>query len=153
MSYYNSKNIGLVDEKNIKGFFNENRWLSNFYTCNVYYDGVMYSSSEAAYQAAKCEDEDDKKLFEKIDASKSKKLGKTISLRKDWNNVKEQIMYDIIYAKFTQNKELKDKLIKTGDKYLEETNWWNDVYWGCNNAGKGENKLGLILMDIRNKLK
>ena len=66
--------------------------------------------------------------------------------------VKTNIMYDICLAKFTQNQDLKEKLLKTGNAILIEGNWWNDTYWGvCN--GIGENNLGKILMKIREELK
>ena len=61
-------------------------------------------------------------------------------------------MEDICRAKFTQNEELKKKLIDTGDATLIEGNTWNDTFWGvCN--GVGENNLGKILMKIREELK
>ena len=61
-------------------------------------------------------------------------------------------MYEICFDKFNRNKELGKLLILTGDKYLEETNHWKDRTWGvCNGIGK--NWLGIILMDIREKLK
>jgi predicted NAD-dependent protein-ADP-ribosyltransferase YbiA (DUF1768 family) len=45
-------------------------------------------------------------------------------------------MYDIVFDKFTRNKSLGDKLLETGDKYLEETNHWHDTCWGvCNGVG------------------
>ena len=66
--------------------------------------------------------------------------------------VKDQIMYEIVLNKFSQNEELREKLIATGDEYLAEGNTWHDTYWGvCN--GKGKNKLGKILMQVREELK
>lgn len=61
-------------------------------------------------------------------------------------------MYLVVKSKFEQNSDLKDKLIATGDEYLEEGNTWNDTYWGvC--RGKGKNILGKILMRVREELK
>lgn len=61
-------------------------------------------------------------------------------------------MYEICKAKFTQHKDLAEKLLETGDEELVEGNKWNDTYWGvCN--GKGKNQLGKILMRIREELK
>jgi hypothetical protein len=60
-------------------------------------------------------------------------------------------MWEILESKFS-NKELKEKLIKTGEEYLEEKNTWGDKFWGTSN-GIGENNLGKILMNIRNKYK
>ena len=54
--------------------------------------------------------------------------------------------------KFTKHKDLKEKLLATGDAYLEETNHWHDTFWGvC--KGKGQNHLGKILMEVREELK
>jgi predicted NAD-dependent protein-ADP-ribosyltransferase YbiA (DUF1768 family) len=57
-------------------------------------------------------------------------------------------MRGVVLSKFTQNADLKEKLLATGKRYLEETNWWNDVTWGvCKEVG--QNLLGEILMDTR----
>ena len=61
-------------------------------------------------------------------------------------------MYDVCKAKFTQNPNLAQLLIETGDATLIEGNNWDDVVWGvCN--GVGENRLGKILMQIRTEIK
>lgn len=135
----------------IRGFTGEYRWLSNFWPCKVIYGSLVYKSSEAAYQAAKIEDEEQRKLFTTMSASESKKAGKTLYLRYDWDAVKQSVMAEILESKFRLNPELKQKLIATSGKYLEETNWWNDRYWGvC--RGKGMNILGKLLMLLRDKL-
>lgn len=141
----------IHDEKNVKGFFEEYRFLSNFEVGDVVYDGVRYPSSENAYQAAKSLDPDVRKQFVSITPSQSKKLGRSIEVRSDWENVKYRVMYDICLDKFTRHSHFGDALIETGDKYLEETNHWKDVTWGvCDGVGK--NWLGKILMDIRSQL-
>lgn len=138
----------LHDEENIKGFFGEYRWLSNFHVCPVWYNGIEFTSSEAAYQAAKLVDRNDRLQFMDIAPSEAKKLGRKIKIRPDWDEIKLGVMEEILLDKFSLP-ELRAKLIQTEDKYLEETNWWNDKFWGvCN--GVGQNKLGQILMRIRN---
>lgn len=139
------------DDQNIKGFFGDFRWLSNFHVSDVYYEDVLYPSSENAYQAAKSIDPKIREKFINITPSESKKLGRKIEMRDDWDDIKFKVMFDICLNKFTRNKELQQKLINTGEKYLEETNYWNDQIYGvCNGIGK--NMLGKILMDIRQKL-
>lgn len=140
------------DNEQIKGFFNEYKFLSNFELGEVLYEGVRYPSSENAYQAAKSLDTNIRNKFINITPSESKKLGRSIEVREDWEQVKYGVMYNIVLDKFIRNPKLGDLLINTGDKYLEETNYWNDKIWGvC--KGVGTNWLGKILMDVRNEIK
>ena len=126
-------------------------FLSNFYECPVFYDGLWYRNSEAAFQAAKTLDTKMRKVFTELSASKAKYLGRHIQLRDDWEKVKDEIMYKIVYTKFYHNKHLAQKLIDTFDAELVEGNHWGDCYWGvC--GGKGQNKLGKILMQVRKEL-
>jgi ribA/ribD-fused uncharacterized protein len=140
------------DESQIKGFFGEYRFLSNFELGDVIYEGIKYPSSENAYQAAKSLDLEIRNQFVNISPNESKKLGQKIDVREDWEEVKYGIMYQIVLDKFSRNYELGDLLIETGDKYLEETNHWKDKGWGvCDGVGK--NWLGKILMDVRTQIK
>ncbi len=127
-------------------------FLSNFYTCKLTYDGLTYFNSEAAFQAQKTLDRNERIKFTAVRPGEAKRLGRRLKLRTDWEDIKVSIMYDICLAKFTQNPELKKALISTGDMYLEEGNDWGDKFWGTVD-GKGENNLGKILMKIRGKLK
>ena len=139
------------DDKNVKGFFGPYRFLSNFQVAPVIYEGVNYPSTEAAYQAAKSLDPEIRKQFTNLNPSESKKLGQKIKVRSDWEDVKYKVMLDICTSKFTIHSDLREALISTDGKYLEETNHWMDFTWGvCN--GKGTNWLGKILMKIREDL-
>ena len=143
----------LFEEKKkdaIDKFRGEYGFLSNFYEVEVEYDGYTYRNSESAFQAQK--DVSRREEFTNLTATKSKWLGKRVNLRKDWESVKLGIMEEIVRNKFSQNPELKQKLIDTGDRLLIEGNDWRDTFWGiCN--GKGQNHLGKILMKIREELK
>jgi len=44
------------------------------------------------------------------------------------------------------------QLSRTQDRYLEETNWWDDTFWGKNLAGEGDNNLEKMIMVIRASL-
>lgn len=129
-------------------------FLSNFYESPVTYKGITYRNNEAAFQAQKVSKEDEQKTFSNLNPSEAKKKGRHVTLRKDvdWDSVKTTYMYEICLAKFSQNKELKDKLLATGDKHLEEGNTWGDRIWGTVN-GVGENRLGKILMKVREELR
>lgn len=139
--------------KIIDSFDNEYSFLSNFYECPVEYDGIVYQSSEAAFQAQKTLNIEERiVLFANATPSQSKKLGRKTKLRDDWDNIKVNLMKEIVLAKFTQNSDLKEKLLNTGTAELIEGNWWKDTFWGvCN--GKGLNNLGRILMEVRDELK
>lgn len=84
--------------------------------------------------------------------AKAKNEGQSLQLREDWEDAKVRIMGEILMDKFTRNADLKEKLLSTGDKYLEESNWWNDTFWGVYKS-KGENWLGKILMAVRTDIK
>lgn len=141
----------------INEFIGEYAWLSNFYPSIIKYEGVIYETAEAAFQAQKCVDADEKALFIGLAPSKAKKLGKKVLLRPDWETVKDIIMYKLLWIKFTANLELKDKLLATGDTLLIEGNHWHDKYWGvCPFNGEpgedGLNRLGELLMRVRSQL-
>jgi ribA/ribD-fused uncharacterized protein len=137
--------------KEIKGFFEEYGWLSNFYEAPIEWDGREYPSTESAYQSAKTLSRNKRLEFTEMTAGQSKRAGRRLSLRYDWEEVKERVMYEVCKDKFTRHTELKEKLLSTGDAYLEETNYWGDTYWGvC--EGVGKNRLGHILMEIRKEL-
>lgn len=136
----------------IKGFNENFSYLSNFYRCPVMYDGVLYPSSENAYQAAKTLDLEDRLRFINMTSGKSKREGDLLVKREGWDTLKFEIMFLILFDKFTRNTDLKIKLLSTGNAYLEETNTWGDQIWGVYNE-VGDNNLGKILMKIREILR
>lgn len=154
----NDKKVSVNDKKEetkerIDSFRGEYFFLSNFSNYGFELEGVYYKTVEHYFQAQKCINEQE---FQQIVNAKTpalaRKLGRKVSLRKDWPEVKEEIMMKGVRAKFTQNPKAKELLLKTGDAELIEGNTWGDSFWGvCN--GKGKNKLGKILMEIRKELK
>lgn len=136
----------------IKEFRGKYYFLSNFYDFPVKYKGIEYLNNEAAFQAQKVLDDRQKEYFSHLKPSEAKRKGRRVKLRSDWEEIKDDIMYGIVLAKFTQDAKLMRMLLETGDEYLEEGNTWNDTYWGvC--RGRGKNKLGKILMRVRNKIR
>jgi ribA/ribD-fused uncharacterized protein len=73
-------------------------------------------------------------------------------LRRDWETIKDSIMREAVLAKFTQHADLRAILLGTGDAILVE-NSPTDDYWGCGAHGGGRNKLGKILMSVREQLR
>lgn len=133
--------------------------FSNFYSCSVEYAGIVYPNSECAWQSLKSFDMDIRKKFATYTAADAKKMGRQIDLRSDWEEVKYDLMVEVCYAKFSQNEELKEILLATGDEEIvENTTAWHDNIWGncecekCKNK-EGKNLLGKALMEVRKRLK
>ena len=139
----------------ISSFRGEHGFLSNFYNAPIVYEGKTYPTSEHLYQALKTLDpEEREKVRLAPDPSKAKKMGKLITVRSDWDEVKQGLMRMIVGEKFTQHPELSQKLIQTGNRPLQETNWWGDTFWGVSSkTGVGQNILGKILEDIRDQIR
>jgi ribA/ribD-fused uncharacterized protein len=73
-------------------------------------------------------------------------------LRRDWRSVRDSIMYEVVLAKFTQHDDLREILLGTGDaKFVEHAE--KDRYWGDGGDGSGQNRLGQILMRVREELR
>lgn len=141
----------------INSFDKSNSFLSNFFNSPVTYEGIKYLNNEAAFQSAKTMDMNIRKKFATMNPSEAKKTGRQLTLREDWEQIKDKVMYDVCYAKFTQNLNLKTLLLETEEEELVEGNWWHDNYWGNCSCPKcqsieGKNHLGLILMKIRKQL-
>lgn len=137
----------------ISSFQGEYRWLSNFWPCLIKDKGGRdYPSVEHAYQAGKCANQSDMKLFQSGTASEARKIGRHITMRKDWNSIKVELMRRLLRKKFAEDSELAKKLISTGNELLVEGNYWNDKFWGQCPLGVGENWLGKLLMERRKEL-
>lgn len=141
-------------EEGIYGFFEQYRPLSNFHKEDFGWRGKTWSTSEHAFHAAKTTDVTwFNKIHAAATASEAKKLGRQCPLSPTWEQDKVDIMCSILRAKFSQSPTLKALLLSTGDKYLEETNDWGDTFWGVDIKKGGQNKLGYILMNVREELR
>jgi ribA/ribD-fused uncharacterized protein len=139
------------DAKNIAGFVAEYRWLSNYFSCRVEWDGRVYGSAEAAYHSGKYS-QADRDLFTTLDPDRARKLSRVKPYDvAAWEARQVPTMREVVWGKFSQNPELAKKLLATGDRYLEETNWWGDKIWGVY-RGEGQNLLGKIIMETRARL-
>lgn len=136
----------------IDWFREEYEFLSNFYPAKMLFDGIAYENAESAYQAHKLENSAERMQFSCLFGDEAKKLGKTVTVRPDWEEVKLETMERIVEAKFTQNPRLANQLVQTGNLPLIEGNLWADTFWGINRkTGQGENHLGKILMALRQR--
>lgn len=139
--------------KEIMTFRGKYQFLSNMYSASFEWNGRSYKNSEAAFQSAKSLDPAVRDEFSEMTGVVAKREGKKVLLRRDWEDVKDGIMEEVVREKFIQNPDLLKKLIDTGDLELVEGNRWHDRYWGVDVvSGEGENHLGIILMKLREEL-
>lgn len=125
-------------------------FLSNFSPSLLNINGITFGTVEHYYQAMKATCYEDYLAISLAPTpGNAKKLGNKIQIRPDWNKIKDSIMSYAIYTKFSQ-KILQMQLLSTHNEELIEGNYWGDTYWGVyEKTGIGENKLGKILMEVR----
>ena len=146
--------MSTVIEFNSKS--DEYGWLSNFWPVPIEVEGRVWPTVEHWFQGAKFLT-GDPELAEKVRTCKTaagaKKLGRTRStgFRSDWNNVREEVMLQGLRLKFAAGNELAERLIATGSAELKEKAAW-DSYWGTGRTGKGRNRMGALLMKVRQEL-
>lgn len=145
-------------KKSIIYFYTQNQeWaeFSNFAPFGIEMNGLWWSTVEHYYQAMKFEDE---AYSDKIRKSKTPKeaigLGKNrnIRIKDNWDEIRHNIMFEAVLKKFQTHLKLKDLLLSTGDAEIAENSPY-DYYWGIGADGSGQNMLGKILMEVREKLK
>ena len=142
----------------IDSFRGEHRFLSNFYPTPTPYRGVVFPASEHAYAAAKTSDP---VAFQRVATAstpgEAKELGRGVELIPDWETVKFDAMWQILWAKFTYSTALRNKLLATRGSLLVEGNDWHDQTWGscvCQRhvSVPGGNALGVMLKALRLRL-
>ena len=129
--------------------------FSNFAPFPIKLKKKLWPTSEHYFQAMKFQDAKDQNEIQKaktpMEAARKGRDRKR-KLRRDWESVKEQVMRDAVLAKFTQHPELAELLLSTNDAVIIE-HTENDDYWGDGGDGKGKNRLGHILMSVREQLR
>jgi Uncharacterized protein conserved in bacteria len=133
------------------GFTHDRFFLSNFFPCKIAFEGAIYPTTENAFQAAKSP-VGYRTRFEGCTAREAKRLGQapmTLEALAAWDaGQKVWVMLEVNMFKFLDHKDLRDRLLGTGNARLVEVNDHGDAYWGvCD--GEGLNMLGRILMEIR----
>jgi ribA/ribD-fused uncharacterized protein len=130
--------------------------FSNFEPWSFTMDGINFSTLEAAFQALKTFNRDEQLLIANASTpGKAKRLGRQVTLRPDWNEVRTTAMEGLLRAKFKAGTEFARRLVEFQEP-LVEWNTWHDTFWGkCTcprHFGQGENQLGLLLTRIREDL-
>ena len=148
----------------VNHFRDEYKFLSNFYTDPRLvikdYEGNEFKSAEAMFQSYKTTDPKERAKFAKMGPKEAKAAGRKVKLRPDWEEIKCEVMFYVVYQKFSQNAFLARKLLETSGMRLVEGNTWGDKFWGAiptkvptNDTEAtvlaGENHLGQILMKVR----
>ena len=125
-------------------------FLSNFHPCIVVFEGHEYGTVEHAYQAAKTLDEAERAHVRSAPTpAEAKERGGKVAVRADWDDIKVDVMRALLQQKFS-DPDLWDLLAGTRPAALIEGNTWGDRFWGvCD--GQGENWLGRLLMEIRDR--
>jgi ribA/ribD-fused uncharacterized protein len=129
--------------------------FSNFTHAPFRLSGQTWPTVEHYFQAQKFPDTEYADAIRQAKTpAKAKGMGRSrkYRLRRDWERVKDGIMREAVLAKFTQHADLRALLLGTGDAVLVE-NSPTDDYWGCGAHGGGRNKLGKILMSVREQLR
>lgn len=147
---------------NLNGFNGKYKILSNFavhksISIVLPYgnkNGKIYYANnvETLFQAAKTLDSKEIEMIVKSNnPSISKRLGRKCKLRNDWEEIKEEVMKDLLLEKYNAFIEFRQILLSIpNDKYIVEMNTWNDKEWGvCVKTLIGDNKLGKLLMELK----
>ncbi|MFM7448558.1 MAG: NADAR family protein [Leptolyngbyaceae cyanobacterium] len=128
--------------------------FSNFAPYAIYLKDKIWPTSEHYFQAQKFVNTyHEEEIQQAKTAGEAAEMGRDRRrpLRQDWGVIKDDVMREALYAKFTQHPDLTQKLLATGDlKLIEHTK--NDRYWGDGGDGTGLNKLGQLLMETRERI-
>ncbi len=139
-------------------FFNQDDeygFLSNYSAHGIEMDGRYWKTVEHSYQAQKFADGI---IQQEILSAKSADTAKRIAhnfkehVYDNWDNIKNEVMFKAVLKKFETHEDLSRLLVATGDNELVE-NSPSDFYWVCGWNGTGQNKLGKILMEVRERLR
>lgn len=127
--------------------------FSNFRPSPIELDSITYPTVEHAFQAQKTVDRIMRKHIAGLKTpGMAKKAGRSVLLRDDWEDSKYEIMVECLRLKFAQE-PFKKLLLDTGEEEIaEDASRWNDTEWGLGRSGKGKNKLGLALMQVRKEI-
>ena len=134
--------------------------FSNFQRARVMYDGVLYPTVEHAYQAAKSDRPEVRARIRTCETpGQAKRMGNNLlmtqSVRANWEQIKVQVMYDLLKQKFAPGSRHAQDLLAYRERIVE-WNTWHDNEWGictCPSCpGRGKNRLGKLLRRIQEEL-
>ena len=129
--------------------------FSNFSAHGFELDGSYWRTSEHFFQAAKFAGTEHADLIRQAKSpTVAARMGRSRQrpLRADWETVKDDMMRRAVQRKFETHADIRAVLLGTGTEPIVESAP-NDYYWGCGTDGSGQNKLGQILMEVREVLR
>jgi ribA/ribD-fused uncharacterized protein len=130
-------------------------FFSNFAPYPVVLNGKTWPTTEHYFQAQKFAGTEHEEIIrQEPSPMRAAQMGRERNrpLRRDWERVKDDVMFEALQAKFTQHPDLREHLLATGDaELIEHTR--NDRYWGDGGDGTGRNMLGKLLMQLRAELR
>lgn len=147
----------------------EYRNFSNDSEHPIEIDGEKFPTVEHYFQAMKAKEFDDQEVYKKITSSKTPKAAKAAGKKvknfatEVWDAKREAVMEKGVKAKFVQHPELRKELLETKDKIIGKADARN-TFWGIGTGmssdkakhptkWRGQNKLGKLLMEVRESLK
>jgi ribA/ribD-fused uncharacterized protein len=129
--------------------------FANFSRHGIELDGFYWPTTEHYFQAQKFAGTE---YFHQVRLAETPRIAadlgrnRSFPLRKDWEQVKDDVMRKAVLKKIESFEEIRSLLISTGDEEIIEDSPI-DYYWGCGSNGTGKNMLGKILMEVREKVK
>ena len=133
-----------------------NEPLSTYSRHGFELDGQFWPSVEHYFQAMKFEDPAEREKVRLAEHPvRARRLGRRRFrklLRKDWSQLRRVIMTRAVYTKCRTHPAVAERLLGTGETKLIESSQY-DYYWGCGRDRRGHNTYGLVLMDVRNRLR
>ncbi len=130
-------------------------YLATYSEYGFYKDGIFWKTSEHYYQANKFLDQSVRQLIIYADTPKeASNIGRNrmYQLKENWDDIRQQVMFEAVYYKFKQNEDILDKLLQTGESYIVEDTV-KENYWGCGPNKDGKNNYGKIVMNVRTILR
>ena len=139
--------------------------FSNFAFYGVKLDIFQCRTSEHYFQAQKFEGSPSTKreakrnnfLLKEILKAKTPEIAIALAenyrqfWRSDWEDIKDQIMYQAVFKKFHYHEDIRKILLGSGKQTIIYHSP-SDYYWGFGEDGTGDNQLGKILMSVRDVL-
>lgn len=132
--------------------------FSNFSVHPIQVEGLYWQTVEHYYQAQKFVGTENEQLIQVIRETQTPMAAahigrdRTLKLRSDWEQVKQQVMRQGVLTKFLTHADIQEILLNTDEELIVEDSP-TDYYWGCGQDKTGQNQLGQILMSVRQEIR